>query len=313
MNINQLNDELLEVRAAVAERARLVRDLERAKESLREERDQLARLVEGLRAEDDDVRRLESASLVGLFYAVMGRRETRLEEERRELLAAKLKHDNSQRQVETLERDVADLSARLVGKERLESRYEALLVEKERLLQQDAGDYSRQLSELADELAGLRSQERELDEALQAGRAAEAGLRKVVEALDSASGWGTWDMLGGGMLASAVKHSKLDEANTAVQRVQPLLQRFERELADVGSQAGLTFESDGLTTFADIFFDGLLIDLMVQSRINESLKAARDMHSRVGGLVYRLERSHKEVQQKAQALDQKRRGLLEQV
>ena len=53
---------------------------------------------------------------------------------------------------------------------------------------------------------------RDVREAREAGLRALDSLEKARGALDSARGWGVFDMLGGGMLSTLVKHSKLDDA-----------------------------------------------------------------------------------------------------
>lgn len=314
-NSTEWNNAILEMREALAERERLSRALESAERTLNEARRNMADLALSLRKEDEDVRRLEGASLVGLFYAVMGTKEERLDEERQELLAAKLKQDAARGRVTALEKDIEGLHQqlnRIGGAETLQARYEALLAEKERRLAAENHPTGQRLLQLNHELAGLRSTEREVQEAIQAGEAARAGLDSVAAMLDSAGSWGTLDLLGGGMIVSAIKHSKLDEAHAAVADVQPLLQRFERELADVSEMAGLQFEAGGLTAFADIFIDNLLIDLFVQSRIHETREAAEGMLRQVDDLLTRLAKKRTEISRQAQAMAAERQNLLEQ-
>lgn len=312
MNINEVNHELVTVRERLAQRSRLERDLQRIEADLSEQRARLADLAQVLKAESADVRRLEGRSLVGLLHSVMGSREARLDEERQQMLAARLKHDNAQRAVELLERDAQDTRRKLAGLQGLEQRQSGLLAEKEAWLR-DGSDPQRAaaLDNLDERLAAAHTHQRELGEAVAAGQMAADGLGQVVKALESAQNWGTWDLLGGGLLSSAVKHSRLDEAHQAVQASQPLLARFERELADVGGSAGIQIESGGLTAFADIFIDGLLIDLLVQSRIGESLDAARGMYERVHQLLDRLTRQQAEARRELQAVETERKAVLE--
>lgn len=312
MNLEQLNEQLAQVRAQIAERDRLARALERAEMALEGEHKNLKTLESSFHKENADVQRLEGSSLVGLFLAVMGRKETRLEEERQELLGVKLKYDNCQKRVETLERDARDLRERLGSDEGLKTVYQALLNEKELLLRQEPGEAARQLDALAASLSNERAAQRELDEAVRAGKDARDGLRKVVEALESAARWGNMDLLGGGLLVSSVKHSRLDEAHHAVQEAQTLLLRFDRELADVSGQVGLDFESGGLTAFADIFIDNLLVDLLVQSRITESLEAAQSMLARVDELAGRLSEQQNATHSRIEEIGAQRRRIIEQ-
>jgi hypothetical protein len=316
MNHHELNEQLLQTRQAIAERDHFQRALMRIERSLEEERATLRQMEESLRSEGEDVRRLERMSLSTLFYTLVGNRAERLEEERRELISAQIKYDQGRRRVQALLDDQLLTHRKISAAGDLDRRYKSLLDEKERLLLQsgrpDDGELA-QLPVLSERLAETREMERELKEAIQAGEQAEQGLGRLVESLESASNWGTWDMLGGGMLVSAVKHSRLDDAGQAAEAVQPLLQRFERELGDVGASAGLSVERSGLMTFADLFIDGLLVDLMVQSRIHDSLDAARKMSRSTGELVARLKTRHTAAQREAQCLEAERRALLEQV
>jgi hypothetical protein len=65
-----------------------LRVLERESEKCRTYRKTLA-------SEKADIDRLESYGLTGLFYTVLGTKEEKIEQERQEYLAAKLKHDES--------------------------------------------------------------------------------------------------------------------------------------------------------------------------------------------------------------------------
>ena len=37
-------------------------------------------------------------------------------------------------------------------------------------------------------------------------------LDSVLSSLESAEGWGTWDLLGGGLISDLAKHSHIDDA-----------------------------------------------------------------------------------------------------
>lgn len=312
MNTNRIDDPLMRARQELTAAERMERALQAAERSLQGECAALDDLSKQFRHGDERVRRLEGLSLVGLIYTVLGSKETRLSAERRDLLAAKLKYDNARRRVADLEADIADLRRRTADLDARRAEYAALLAEKEAWLKTQPGPAAQQLDELAKKLADAHSQTTELAEAIQAGDTAAAGLGRAAQALESASSWGTWDILGGGMLASAVKHTRLDEAQSAVQDVQPLLQRFERELSDVNGAPALNIETGGLAAFADIFTDSLLVDLLVQARIGDSLEAVQSMTLRIRDLLTRLNRQREAANQRVQSLETERRALLEQ-
>ena len=110
-------------------------------------------------------------------------------------------------------------------------------------------------------------QTREVREAREAGIRALNSLRRAEKHLDSARTWGVLDLLGGGMITSLVKHSKLDNARSDIEQARYDLENFCDELRDVDIPS---VRIDELLTFADFFFDGFLADFLVQRRINEA-------------------------------------------
>ncbi len=128
--------------------------------------------------------------------------------------------------------------------------------------------------------------EKEIREARAAGIRALNSLRQAQKHLDSARGWGIFDMLGGGMISSLVKHSKLGDAQRCVEQAQYDLRDFCRELEDVNLP---DVRIDDLLTFADFFFDGFLADFLVQQRINEARAQIDRACRQVEDVLYRLE------------------------
>ena len=140
-----------------------------------------------------------------------------------------------------------------------------------------------------EELADARSDAKELREAIDAGQRVLDGLESVVASLKSARNWGIWDMIGGGLISTMVKHSKIDDARASVERVQGALRRFQRELADVQAEADIAIEIGSFATFADYFFDGLVADWVVQSRIERSLENVLRLQGQVRRMVRELQ------------------------
>ncbi|MDB7986205.1 hypothetical protein PND93_01965 [Faecalicoccus pleomorphus] len=111
---------------------------------------------------------------------------------------------------------------------------------------------------------------KEIQEAIQAANHALACLRQADAYLQSAKNWGLFDMLGGGALTTFFKHSKMDDARYEMERAKRALQGFRKELADVDQRLHLSLEIGDFLTFADYFFDGLIADWLVQSKIQDA-------------------------------------------
>lgn len=111
---------------------------------------------------------------------------------------------------------------------------------------------------------------RGIEEAVHAGERALGSLRSAQSKLSSARSWGVWDILGGGLLTNMVKHSRINEASSCLERAKADLRLFQRELRDVPDFDSLGIEINSFLSFADFFLDGLLADCAVQSKINDA-------------------------------------------
>ena len=145
-----------------------------------------------------------------------------------------------------------------------------------------------QILEFENQLTQLENQLTELKEAISAGDSALATIRRILSSLENAEGWATWDMLGGGLIADACKHSSLDEAQNLVENLQIQLRRFKTELADVSVQADIQISIDGFLRFADFFFDGLLADWTVMDKIEQSKQQVIDTNNQLANVLNQL-------------------------
>lgn len=112
--------------------------------------------------------------------------------------------------------------------------------------------------------------EKEKREAIAAGQRALNSLRAAQNDLDSAKNWGLWDMFGGSFFSTMIKRSKMDAAKENMEQAKYDLQIFSRELRDVSVSYNLEMETGDFLSFADWFFDGFIVDWMVQERINKA-------------------------------------------
>ena len=131
---------------------------------------------------------------------------------------------------------------------------------------------------------------REIDEAMQAGREALGYLNDARECLSSAGNWGIVDMLGGGLLTTLIKRSKMKDADTLVQQARSALKRFQKELMDVENIPDFRIETGDFLTFADYFFDGFVADMLVQSKIGDARRQVEDAIEKVNYILGQLRR-----------------------
>ena len=290
---------------------KLERDVVTIERELQESSFRLGTLGTQLAKEKIDVQKLESTSLTALFYSALGTREGKLEQKRQELLSAQLKYQQVKHQVEYLERELAYVCEQLDKLENVEAEYESLLSEKEAFLCGSNQEVASQLISYAEQIADLTSQEKEFSEAIRAGREVLSSLQGVLSSLESAQNWGTWDMLGGGLISTIGKHHRIDEARDGINEVQAKLNSFERELSDVGEQIQLGIDIGEFETFADYFFDSLIFDWAVQSKINQSLERTLKAKDVLSGVLEELETLEGSVQKELKVLQGKRAQIIE--
>ena len=298
---------------ALQEKISRSRQLTSMLKELRGQRDTIAARVRELEAikvdEQADVDRLEGRSLASFFYNVIGKMDERLNKEREEAYAARVKYDAAARELEAIDGDIQRCESELSGLRGCEREYEATLREKANAVKSAGGARAEEILKLEERHAYLESQKKELREAISAGNSARSTAESVLSSLDSAEGWGTWDLLGGGLLADMAKHSHLDEAQGAIERLQSQLRRFKTELADVTIHADMQVNVDGFLRFADYFFDGLFADWAVMDKISQSQSQVQSTKNQIDSVLSRLnsmmsaaEREQAQIKSKLDAL-----------
>jgi uncharacterized protein YlxW (UPF0749 family) len=229
----EIHERLTAVVQQMEERKKLMGKFRQTQQMLIAERNRFVQLKGILTSEGRDVERLEGLTLISLFYTVLGTKEEAMQKERQEYLAAKLQYDECGAAIRDLEVELENLERELDAIGDPEAEYQAVLREKEEVLLQSGGLVAQQLFEIDEKTGRLQAKVKELKEAILAGEELEAALNGMEARLSSARNFGVWDILGGGLVVTAVKHLRISDAQKEVHKIQQLLRRFERELADV--------------------------------------------------------------------------------
>lgn len=290
------------------------KQLEAIVKELRSQRDTLsvqARELEAIKLDEQaDVDRLEGRSLAAFFYNVIGKMDEQRNKERQEAYAARVKYDAAARELEAAEHDLQRCAAELAGLRDCDRRYEAVLKEKAAAVKAAGGVKAEEIFKLEEQNAFLESQKKELREAISAGKSALSTASQVLSSLDSAEGWGTWDLFGGGLISDLAKHSHLDEAQGAIEHLQSQLRQFKTELADVTIHADMQVNVDGFLRFADYFFDGLFADWAVLDQISRSQSQVQSTKSQIEGVLSRLDSMVKTAEQEQVQIKNKMDALV---
>lgn len=238
--------------------------------------------------EQADVDHLEGGSLAAFFYGVIGKMDEKLDKEREEAYAASVKYDVAARELSAVEEDIKRYQAELGELRECEQQYEQTLKDKLEAIKALTTQEAEEILRAEERISYLEGQIKEIQEALAAGQAALGTADSILSSLNSAEGWGTWDLLGGGLLSDMAKHNHLNEAQQQVEYLQVQLRRFKTELTDVTIHADMQVSIDGFLSFADYFFDGLFADWAVLNKINQSQTQVQNTKSQIEHVIRRL-------------------------
>ena len=242
---------------------------------------------------------------------MIGKKEDRLDKEKEEFLAAELRYEESLESIKELQKKIKEIDSELISFTGVKDRYTTLIKEKEILLLKDNSPEGRRLRESLDRINELKLDIKEVDEAIYSGERAITSLEEMKNHLESARGWGTWDILGGGLISDMAKHSAIDRANNSAHEVQYLLKSFEKELSDVNNFTDIKVNVSGFTTFADFFFDGFFVDWFVQSKIKDSLRNVESTLSRIKRILIDLRSNHDLLNNQLKEREEEVRDILQ--
>lgn len=248
----------------------------------------VASLKKIMEEDEYDVTRLERRGLASLFYGIVGKKEEKLNEERREAVTSKAKYDVAMQEMNLVQRRISRYEEELTALKDIEMQYAYALKEKVKLLKATATPVSEKILQYEEQISGFENQKKEIREAISAGNKAKNIAEQVLSELDDAEGWGTWDLLGGGLISDLAKHSSLDDAQEEIEHLQVQLRRFKTELADVTIRAEMQVNIDGFLRFADYFFDGLFADWAVLDKIEESQAEVKNIIKQIQAVLDKL-------------------------
>lgn len=241
--------------------------------------------------------KLEESSFINLFRNWSGKRDELIEQNLDQIAVTELKLIEAQLMREDLQDDVMDIIHKLnaINEPYMEQELQKLHNEKQQWLAENAPQFAEKLTIIAEQQTLCKQLTKEIQDAIDAGNTALSALTDAGYALHEADSYSTWDtFLGGGFIATAMKHEKLETTNSYIHTAQMALQRFSNELLDVKDMRNDTIEigMDGFVKFTDFFFDNLFTDWSIHSKIitamnqisrvqNDVANTLRELHQKL--------------------------------
>lgn len=308
---NEFNEKISKLKEQLRTKEKLDSLLRMNREELDKKKLNLQKLKEILKKEEKDVTKLEGMSISSMFLDMIGKKEDKLDKEREEYLVAKIKYEECLKDIEKLEKEIIWCNNEMKDYIGVKEEYDRLLREKENLILSGSGEEGRKLRENQDRLSELNLQQKEIKEAIDAGKRANNALLDMKDNLSSAKSWGVWDMMGGGLISNMAKHSAIDNASSSGKTAEHYLKLFKKELSDVNQFTDLKIDITSFTKFADFFFDGFFVDWFVQSKINNSLSNVNNVYERIDIIISELNRDLNKIVQEQKIVEREIKDLLE--
>ena len=220
-----------------------------------------------------DVERLEGPGLASLVASLRGSRAEDLHRERAEESTARDRARTALARLQTVEARAEAVDRRLAVLGDTGAAREQAVAAHADTVRASGSPVAPELDAVCAELETTRGQVADIERARAAGVRAAASLEIAARRLSSAGSWSTYDTFaGGGMLASSVKHHHAEEASRSIAAAQHDLVEFASALRDPGALTGLRADLGvgGLTRGLDIWFDNLVTDWSVRSRIKDA-------------------------------------------
>ena len=268
--MHKLDQELYNLKMDVLQKHHLEARMESLVAQKTELEQKVMELEQYMRKEQADVAKLEQNSLSRLWHVVINNLDETLEREQAEAYEAALKHDMAQKELLAVAEDIVRTGEELDVLAHSETKYETVLMHKLERVKLENPAYGAEILRMEALIGEQELYIRELQESIDAGYHALDAATAVLLELDDAENIAMMDVfLNGGLLAAFAKRSRLERAQQKLEVLQAQLRSFKTELADVKFDADLQMELDGLTYFADWFFDCLIMDGMIVNEISK--------------------------------------------
>jgi hypothetical protein len=297
--LEDLNDRFERINERIKKKRKWDMQLSDYKAELSEVEKVMSGLEDQLTYEMKDVKKLERIGFTNLFQTILGVKEEKLSKEKQDVVAVQLKLKEANKTKREIDQAILKVKNKLKDMVNIEEEYRSILTEKEKIITESNSFFARQLFDVSERKADIQVYIKELEEAIHAGEIAVHALADAVNSLESAEGWGTFDLFGGGAITGFIKHNRIDKATEHIHVAQSKMRSFQKELLDIEETSDLQIDISNLLKFADFFLDGIIVDLAVQGKIKDSLKQAKDQEANVTrivtGLKFRMGRKEKEL------------------
>ncbi|MGG7058467.1 hypothetical protein ACQPUY_01725 [Clostridium nigeriense] len=241
----------------------------------------LDNLNKNLSKEKNDVDKLEYFSLSYIYYKMKGNIDEKLSKEKFEFFEAQAKLIESKDYLNRLITNKKELIKEISTIGDLDLKYDDLLNNSAEYVLKLNNEKSQKISEILDRIKFISLEQKEIREALFEGDRLLPCINNSISHLNSAHNWGIYDIMGGDLLATMAKRSKMDDASKSINSIKVMLKKYNTELDDLSEEINISLQLDGLSSVMDYFFDNFFTDYFIQGKINSALDSTINLKNKV--------------------------------
>jgi DNA repair exonuclease SbcCD ATPase subunit len=278
---------------------------------IRQLEERLAGCEASLARERADVERLRGLSWAAMLHALLGDADARLRREEREVVEAQFHKEEAEADLARARAEREEVARGIDALGDAGEAYERALVAAAKRAAREKGPASAELRELQQRIARLQRIDRRLARARDAGGRALDGLEEVRAAVGGAERMSVWDLFGGGMIASALKHQRIDAARERLRAAREDLEAFRQRLGPLAQAVEVELDFDGFVRACDAFVDWIYHDFIVAQRLSAAHRAVAGAADGVAGALASLDARRERVLAELTAASERRRALIE--
>lgn len=243
-----------------------------------------------LAKENKDVEKITGVSFQSFVATLLRNRDEQIEKEELEAIEAKRVYDELAYEYENMAGEILQLEQIVIQKQACQLAYNEASSKKKQFISSQNPELWMRIEGLETNLMDVEGEIKELQEAIDASVHVINKTEHALSELQDAKNLGVWDMVGGGLLVTMAKREHMAKAQGLIKDLNSSLNRFSKELKDVNMSMSTQIDIGSYLNFADYFFDGLFVDMMVQNKIHAALDNVRGLHRNVCHLQSHLKK-----------------------
>lgn len=286
--MNNINEEFIKIELDRSKQKKLKNNLLAIENEISNTEKTFEELKNKLSKEKKDVDKLESFTLSYIYFKMKGNIDEKISKEKFEFLEAQAKYIECEDYLKRLLLNKKEILNEISQLGDLNLKYNDLLNKSSDYILSLNNDKSKNVSKILEKIKFISIEKREIQEALFEGDRLIPYIDNAISSLNSAKNWGIYDMMGGDLIATMAKRSKMSDASNALNSIKIMLYRYNSELNDLSEDISVSLNLDSFSGFMDYFFDNFFTDYFIQGKINSALDSSIDLKNKVINIQNKL-------------------------